>query len=680
LNERRAALVERFRASSLDRIGRLSLALIDMEGGRATAGQADEISRELHTLKGEATMLGFVAMGEVIHAIEDRLAAGKGVEGHRREAAKAVLAGLDAVAQWLRGNLNDGDAALGATRDALVARGEKKPDPAPAAAPPSTAREAAPPPAQVPAAKAGRQWMQVNARRVDDLSERVSSFEADFRALYFKLRAQAGPASGNTVDRRLRALLADFDRCQANLDEITTAAWALRLVPVEPVLTDLVRHARTIAEEQGKVVRIALQGGDAQLERSVLDSLADPLLHLVRNAVDHGIEPPSERGAKGEARLTISAEAVSANVVFTIADDGRGIDPARVRATAVERGLLDSDAAEGLAQKDLYGLLFLHGFSTRTQVTELSGRGVGLDVVRASIEAVGGFVNVVSELGQGTCFTLTLPAVISKEKNLVIDAGDDGIYAIPSRQVATVLRLSEQTIEAVAGGMAIRVRDTMVPLQSLGGLLRHGARAEEGWVVVVESGDHLWAFTVAKLLGEYSLLRRSIDRIVGSVGLIAASATFEDGRLVLILSTSGLVRQSKGARVARPLPVAMPRVVRVLIVDDSAVVRDLMTEILAHAGFAVRVAAGGEQALALLSEEMPDAILLDIDMPRMDGFEVLRSIRERSDVPIVMLTLRASSEDQRRAVSLGATAYVVKSQFQEGTVIDLLRRHTGGVR
>ena len=446
------------------------------------------------------------------------------------------------------------------------------------------------------------------------------------------------------------------------------------------MLTELVRYARTLAEEQGKVVRVTLQGGDAQLERSVLDTLADPLLHLVRNAVDHGIEPPNERGAKGEARLTISAEAASANVVFVIADDGRGIDPAKVRGAAIARGLLDADSAEGLSQKDVLEFLFLHGFSTRTQVTELSGRGVGLDVVRSSVEAVGGLVGVASDLGKGTRFTLTLPATISKEKNLVIDGGDDGLYAIPSRHVATILRLRDQPVEAVAGGTAIRVRDTLVPLRSLGGLLRHGARTDEGWVVVVESGEQLWAFSVAKLLGEYSLLRRPIDRIVGAVGLIAASATFEDGRLVLILSISGLVRQSKGVLGARPLPAAAPRIVQVLVVDDSAVVRDPMSEILGHAGFSVRVAAGGEQAMALVSEEMPDAILLDIDMPKTDGFEVLRRIRERSDVPIVMLTLRASAEDQRRAAALGATAYVVKSQFQEATVIDVLRRHTAGVR
>jgi CheY-like chemotaxis protein len=211
-------------------------------------------------------------------------------------------------------------------------------------------------------------------------------------------------------------------------------------------------------------------------------------------------------------------------------------------------------------------------------------------------------------------------------------------------------------------------------------VLRHGDRAHEGWVVVVESGEHQWAFSVPRLLGEHSLLRRPVDTIIGSVGSIAASATFEDGRMVLILSTTGLVRQAKGALAAKPAPADAQRIVRVLVVDDSAVVRDLMTEILAHAGFAVRVAPGGDQALAAVAEEVPDAILLDIDMPRMDGFEVLRRIRERHDVPVIMLTLRASEEDQRRAATLGANAYVVKSRFQEATVVDILHRHTGSHR
>jgi chemotaxis protein histidine kinase CheA/CheY-like chemotaxis protein len=679
LNERRAALVGKFRAGSLDRIGRLSLALIDVEAGRATARQSDEISRELHTLKGEATMLNFVALGEVIHAAEDRLHAAKGVDQRRREAARAILAALDTVAQWLRADLGDGDTALVAARDRLVAPPQGGPERAPAVAADPTRDATAP--AAVSVAKPAEPWVQVNARRVDEVSERVSSFDAEFRALYFQLRGYARGARASTSGRGLRTLLVEFDRCQASLDEITTAAWALRLVPVEPMLIELVRHARAIAAEQGKVVRVTLQGGDAQLERSVLDVLFDPLLHLVRNALDHGIEPPRERGAKGEARLTISAEAASTNVVFVISDDGRGIDTARVRAAAVARGLLDADAAEALREQDLLDLLFVQGFSTRTQVTELSGRGVGLDIVRSSMQAVGGLVHVASELGKGTRFTLTLPVTVSKEKYLVIDGGDDRLYAIPSRHVATILRLDNRDLQAVTGGTAIRVRGATVPFRSLGDLMRCAGRANEDWVVVVESGEHLWALSVARLLGEYSLLRRPVDRVVGSVGLIAASATFEDGRLVLILSVAGLVRQSKGVLGARSVqPGAAARIVQVLVVDDSAVVRDLMTEVLTHAGFEVRVAAGGEHALALVAERMPDAILLDIDMPKMDGFEVLRRVRERSDVPIVMLTLRGSAEDQRRAATLGATAYVIKSQFQESTVLDVLRRHTAGVR
>jgi two-component system, chemotaxis family, sensor kinase CheA len=684
LNERRAALVGKFRASSLDRIGRLSMALMDVAAGTATAQQAGEIRRELHTLKGESTMLNFAAMGEVLHAAEDRLAAAKGFEQREREAANAILAALDSVGQWLRGKLDEGEGALVAARERLVGSGSEQPSLPPAPAPPAAHVAAAPEERSASKPTEAReptepteQWVQVSARRIDNLSELISSFEADFRSLYFRLRAQASPTDHDKSGRRLHPILTDFDRYQANLDEIVTAAWALRLVPVEPVLAELVSYARTIAEEQGKVVRIALRGGDAQLERSVLDGLADPLLHLVRNAIDHGIEPPGERGSKGDGRLTISAESTAGNVVFVIADDGRGIDPAKVRAAAVARGLIEAQAAEMISQKDLLELLFLHGFSTRTQVTELSGRGVGLDVVRSSVAAVGGVVGLASDLGKGTRFTLTVPSAISKEKYLVIDAGNDRLYAIPSRQVATVLRLEDQHIEAVAGGSAIRVGDRLVPLRSLRDLLRHGDRTDESWIIVVESGEHLWAFSVARLLGEHSLLRRPIDPIVGSVGVIAASATFEDGRMVLILSTAGLMRQSRGPIGARPPPVDAQRVVRVLVVDDSAVVRDLMTEILGHAGFAVRAAAGGEEALAIVADAIPEAILLDVDMPKMDGFEVLRRVRERSDVPIVMLTLRASEEDQRRAAALGANAYVVKSQFQEATVVDILRRHTG---
>jgi two-component system, chemotaxis family, sensor kinase CheA len=372
-----------------------------------------------------------------------------------------------------------------------------------------------------------QRWVQVNAQRIDELCERISDFEGEFRALSFKLGAYARASPQEHRDaRELRSLMADFDRGRMALEEITSSAWALRLMPVQPALLDLATYARNLATRQGKRVRTFVRGGDVQIERSLLDALGEPLLHLVRNAVDHGIESTQEReanGNRGDGQIQISAEAVGPNILVSIADDGRGIDTARLRTTAVERGLLDTDAASALRERDALDLVFQHGFSTRAEVTDLSGRGLGLDIVRKSVESAGGTVSVTSEVGAGTRFVLTLPATISKEKHLVIEEGDS-LLALPSRQVKEVLLLTEERVEAVAGGMVVAFNDDKIPLIPLGRLMG-SPEAERNWAIVVELGGQDWALTVSKLLGEFALLRRPIDRIVGAMGLVGASAT-----------------------------------------------------------------------------------------------------------------------------------------------------------
>ena len=691
MTDRRAILVGKFRASSLDRLGRLSRILIAVEEARATADEVEELARELHTLKGESTMLGFRAMGEVLHAAEDRLASARSNPIAHRIAASAILGTLEALSQYLRGGLGDDAAAealLADARDKLHVEAQSEQpsnsgasggdgssvDPAHDTVAERPVRAGQGSADRVPAER----WVQVNAQRIDELCERISDFEGDFRSLYFKLASHTRTAEGLADVRQLRSLLGDFDRRKMALEDITSTAWTLRLVPVEPALFELATYARNLAMRQGKRLRTLVRGGDVQIERSLLDALGEPLLHLVRNAVDHGIERPEERRDKPDAEIRISAEAAGPNILVTIADDGRGIDPARLRVAAVERGLLDSETAAALPERDVFDLIFKHGFSTRSEVTDLSGRGVGLDVVRKSVEGAGGTVAVESEVGVSTRFLVTLPATISKEKHLVIEE-EDSLLALPSRQVKEVLLLAEERLETVAGGTVVAFNGEQIPLRSLRALMGF-PEATRNWAIVVESGHHHWAFTVSKLLGEFPLLRRPVDRIVGAMGLVGASATFEDGRLVLILTVPDLVRHTPALGTVRAAAVDAVKITRVLVVDDSAIVRDLITEVLTHAGFEVVAASDGQAGLAKASECSPDAVLLDVDMPRMNGFEVLAQLRARSNVPIIMLTLRASNEDQRRAASLGATAYLIKSQFQESTLVDIVRRHTGRAR
>jgi two-component system chemotaxis sensor kinase CheA len=473
----------------------------------------------------------------------------------------------------------------------------------------------------------------------------------------------------------LRGLLPEIDRARTLLEEITASAWSLRLVPLEPALAELVSHAREIAVSQGKRMRVLVRASEAQIERTVLDVIWEPLLHLVRNAVDHGIELPADRAGKGEAVLSVEAEAVGASILLSISDDGRGIDVGKLRDTAISRGALSPAAAAEANDAALLDLIFLHGFSTRATVTDLSGRGIGLDVVRSSVESIGGSVRVSSEVGKGTRFLLSVPANISKERALVFQVGK-ALYALPSRAVASVVQLADSDTVDGAEGRTVRLGEDRVTLRSMGTALGPVDPTSEPWAAIVEAGTRRVAFSMVRPLGELPLLRRPVDRLLAASGAVNGSAILEDGRIVLMLAAAGLIRQADRRGLgARALPPAAPRTSRVLIVDDSAVVRDLMTQVLEHAGFEVAVAPGGADAMAEFEARPPDAVLLDIDMPDVDGFEVLRRIRSKdAAVPVVMLSLRTSPADQQRASLLGATAYFAKSQFQETTIVDALRR------
>jgi chemotaxis protein histidine kinase CheA/CheY-like chemotaxis protein len=479
-------------------------------------------------------------------------------------------------------------------------------------------------------------------------------------------------------EKTARPLLEDLERAETKLQDIANLGWALRLVPVAPTLEELAKHAHELATKLGKKVHVSVRGGEAQVERTVLDALWEPMLHLVRNAVDHGIELPSERGAKPpRASLLIQAESVGPSVVVSIADDGKGIDPRRVREEAVSRGLVGAEAAGTIGDREIVELVFVHGFSTRAQVGELSGRGVGLDVVRDTVEALGGNASLESEPGRGTRVALSLPAAIGKERALVVRFGDL-LYGIPSRDVVEVLPESTARTEPVAGGRILRHRDVALPLRSMGAALGASPGTEDGFILVVQHAGTRSAFSIPSFLGDRELVRRPVDPVVTATMHINACATLSDGKLVFLLAVPELLRRSDRAPEPQAAPGLARRQSRVLVVDDSPIVREVVTEILRGGGFEVHPVPDGPTALDYIDGHPVDVAVLDVDMPGMNGLELLRRIRLRPQrLPVVMLTTQASPEIKRQALSLGADAYVVKAEFLEGSLLKTVRRYAG---
>ncbi|HEX6203919.1 MAG TPA: response regulator, partial [Thermoanaerobaculia bacterium] len=410
--------------------------------------------------------------------------------------------------------------------------------------------------------------------------------------------------------------------------------------------------------------------------------LADALIHLVRNAVDHGLESPEERRRAGKpaaGRLTITAAASGSRVHLAIADDGPGVDTEAVVRRAVAAELVEPGVAGRLTSEEIHHLLFAPGFTTRAEVSELSGRGVGLDVVAASVARVGGEVTMASQPGAGTRIELHVPMARRGEQVLVVAVGQARL-AVPSAAVRSVTELADAAVVERDGRFLARKNGRLVPFVPLARHLGESAGPTQLLLEGSASGQAM-AVTVDEVLGEEEVLVRPLPRVVGGDGLLEGVALLASGHPVGVLSPVALGRRDLLARRAAPA-VAAPAVrrVRVLLVDDSLVTREMERRLLDDAGFAVTVAGDANEALSHLGEEPFDCIVTDIEMPGMDGFQLterLRSMEHFAELPIVVVSTRDRPEDRLRGLSAGADAYLTKQGLNAGELVDLVRRLAG---
>lgn len=670
MSQPREALLARFRAGLLERV-RSTQRLVGAYQATSDPESLRHALGELHTLKGESRMLGLADISELAHALETELGTA--------QRFSLALGAFDAMLSALTSSA--GDAAV---RDALRSlRGDvpesAPPAPAESLAAPSLSPLAAPSPAPqaVTAEPAGStkapapRFMQVDAAQIDLLCERV----AELTAVFGQLETSAAELLDDRARHAKNARLVDgFERCRTLLDEATSTAWTLRLLPIEPMLEELARNVRASAQRQGKLVEVVVAAGGVQLERDVADQLWDSLLHLAQNSVDHGLEDPTERGGKPPvARLRLSAESVGPSVVLHVQDDGRGIDAEQVRRVAVERGVISADVADNLDEAQTHELLFEHGFSTRSAASRTSGRGVGLDVVRRCVESLGGNISLESQLGHGTRFTLAVPFAITKEKLLVVELSG-APYGFPARVVRAVL--GPEAIPAPGQDSVVRHDGELLPYRSLCEALSLPQTDGESFLLLLELSGRKYAASVGRIVGERELIRRPAEKLLHQTG-IGASAVLEDGRIVL-LPELNYVQRALRARAGQLVPGTAPREhrrQRVLVADDSPVVRELVSEILTGAGLLVEQAVDGAAALESILQSEPDLVVSDVEMPRMTGFDLLAEVRKRSQrLPVVMLSTRGSVEDRKRATRLGANAYLVKTEFHSESLLEVVRR------
>jgi two-component system sensor histidine kinase and response regulator WspE len=478
-----------------------------------------------------------------------------------------------------------------------------------------------------------------------------------------------------------------FDHRAAHLaHRLYDGALACHMRPLADGMQSFPRMVRDLAHALGKQVRLEFIGQDVQVDRNILEKIDAPLGHLVRNALDHGIEPPDERLAAGkpaEATLRIEARHSAGRLHVSVSDDGRGIDLDRLRACVQDRGLSNADTIARLSDAELLEFLFLPGFSMKETVTEISGRGVGLDVVQSVLKQIRGTVRIATERGQGTRFHLELPLTLSVARTLLVEVSAEA-YAVPLASIARTVKIAQDALEVLEGKAHVNLDGRAVGLVTAHQLLGTPpppAAADPLSVVILGDATHVYGLVVDRFIGERELVVQALDARLGKVKDIAAAALMEDGSPVLILDVEDLIRSiEKLAGTGGMQGVtrddcrssgAPPR--RILVVEDSFTVRELERKVLMNGGYEVEVAIDGMDGWNAARTGQFDLVITDIDMPRMDGIELVTLIKgdpHLTSLPVMIVSYKDRPEDQRRGLEAGADYYLTKGGFHDETLLN----------
>lgn len=676
-----------FRPEARELVDQFARGVLELDKGDGDASAVHHLLRLAHTLKGAARVVKQSEIADRAHAIEDALSPHRdSPRSVSRLQIDAILEHLDAITGRIDTLAPAEDAAPAAAGKTVSDESVRtvRADLAETAAVLDGVAEAH---ALLNGLRSAVEGVQQTRHFANHLLTRFARGGASDRSRRLGDNAQLRQATADelwrkftSVERNLGSLI---DRMDRELHQLRDSAERLRLAPAEGIFTALERTARDAARSLFKQVEFTARGGEMRLDSHVLETIQGALIQIIRNAVAHGIESPAERTKAGKpaaGRISVAVLRRGRRLLFECRDDGRGVDLDAVRRVAVERGLLGASAG-ALSAKALVDLLLRGGISTSRTVTETSGRGVGLDVVRESVERLGGDVVFHTEPGAGTKFEIVIPPSLASMDALLVEAaGDAGTIAIPLDAVRSTLRIAASDISCASPGDSVAYEQRAVAFVALSTALG-GTRASprHGWTVVIVAGsDGMAAIGVDRLLGIARIVVRPLPQFMTS-GPIAAGASLDaDGNPRLVLDPDSLIAAAQRAG-AREIDSVVPTR-QILVVDDSLTTRMLEQSILEAAGYEVEVAQSGEEALALLCRKRYGLILVDVDMPGMDGFTFVEAIRSNSatrDIPAILVTSRAAPEDRQRGRDAGAQGYVVKSEFDQAELLALIEPLVG---
>ncbi len=593
-----------------------------------------------------------------------------------------------------KGELDDVQAPGEVNEAATPAAAPVAPKPAPAA--PKPAAPAAPKPAAAakPAPKprgggeeskapatAMEQTIRVDVKRLDSLMNLIGELVLGKNRL-IKIY--------NDVEERYEGekFLEELNQVVASVSMVTTdiqlAVMKTRMLPIGRVFNKFPRMVRDLSRDLGKEIDLLISGEETELDKSIVEEIGDPLVHLIRNACDHGVESKEDRVAAGKPeRGTVELKAYNEgnHIVVEIKDDGKGMDPNLLRSKGVEKGLISEREADSMSDKEAYGLIFKAGFSTAKVVTNVSGRGVGMDVVKTNIEKLNGIIDVDSSKGEGTVLKLKIPLTLAIIQSLLVGVQEE-FYAIPLASVIETVRISQDEIYTVENKSVLRLRNEVLPLVRLADIFGVDSvfdDSEQAYVVVIGLAENKIGIIVDFLIGQEEVVIKSLGTYLKGTEGIAGATIRGDGRVTLIVDIAAMMQMAKQVKVSisklaqeseSKKEKNSPSDYQVLIVDDSMTDRAIMRKSLKPLGITLTEATNGLEALDIIKngDKHFDAVLIDIEMPKMDGYTLAAEIRKYAkfkNLPLVAVTSRTSKTDRMRGVESGMTEYITKPYSPE---------------
>jgi len=493
------------------------------------------------------------------------------------------------------------------------------------------------------------------------------------------------------INLLVRQFMNDCDQLIFISDDLQDKIRNVRMQPISSLFDQFPRMIRDLSRNQGKNIRLKIMGEQTEVDRHVLDALKDPLTHILRNAVDHGIELPAYRKKQAkpeQGQIVLKASQKGSTIVIEVIDDGRGIDMESVREQAVLKNIVPEQKAKSLSKRELTELIFCSGLSTQTTVTDISGRGVGLDVVRRNLEKLQGQIIVESQPNKGTTIAMTVSLSLATSQVLMVKV-DGELLAIPCTTVERILKIHSKDIGQIDGKPAIVVDNEALPLFSLAPILDFSDSVptsnddDKISVVVLSVAEKRLTFRVDELLETREIVIKNMGQQLRRVRNLSGATILGDGQIVMVLNVADLMKSAQhGSDYLRPLDIAPapPERKRILVVDDSITTRTLEKNILENAGYQVLVCADGQEAWECIQSESFDAVVSDVDMPRMNGFKLAEYVRDDDrykTLPFILVTSLESRADKIRGMEVGADAYIVKGTFDQKELLDTIERLIG---